>query len=133
MRMTVGGSRSSWAIAAGAAATTKPRHVTRVGKTVRSEAMGVSVVGPERQRGAGATPTPLKDTSEIGLGGLDHVLGGGAFLAFDQVELDLFALGQRPESIRLNGRVVHEAVARPVLWGNESEALAVVELLNSAA
>jgi FADH2 O2-dependent halogenase len=63
---------------------------------------------------------------------LDDVLGRGAFLALDDVELHPITLGERPETFALDRRVVDEAVLATVLQGDEAEALGVVEPLHSS-
>jgi hypothetical protein len=37
-------------------------------------------------------------------------------------ELDLVALGQGLEALRLNGGMMHEAVLRSILWSNKAKA-----------
>src|SRR5688500_14011154 len=61
---------------------------------------------------------------------LDDVLGGGALLALDDLELDPVAFLQRLEAVPLNRRIVNEAVLLAVLRRDEAEALRVVEPLH---
>src|SRR5205807_4126474 len=61
---------------------------------------------------------------------LHDVLRRGALLTVHDVELNALALGQRLESLRLNGGVMHEAVLAAVLGGDEAEPLGVVEPLH---
>jgi len=48
-------------------------------------------------------------------------------------ELDLLALGEGAEALRLDGRLVDEEVLAAVLGGDEAEALGVIEPLHGAA
>ncbi len=59
-----------------------------------------------------------------------NVLGRGALLALDYVELHLLAFGKRLEAAALDRGVVNEAILLPVRRGDEAEALVIVEPLN---
>src|ERR1043165_3818628 len=66
------------------------------------------------------------------LGDLDDVLRRRTLLALDDRELHPLALGERTEALVLNRRMMDEAVLLAVLWGDEAEALGVVEPLHRA-
>src|SRR5919106_5121300 len=63
---------------------------------------------------------------------LDHSHVGclGAFLAFTELVFDLRALGERTESVALDGGEVHERVLAALIGGDEAEALLVAEPLH---
>jgi hypothetical protein len=63
---------------------------------------------------------------------LYHVLSRGALGALDDIELDLGTFLQRPETFRLYGRMVDEAITASVLGGQKAEALLIIEPLNSS-
>ena len=52
-----------------------------------------------------------------------HVLGRGAFLALDDVKLDLLALFERLEAVALNGGVMDETILLAVLTLDEAKTL----------
>src|SRR5947207_15471029 len=91
---------------------------------------------PEERGGiaGGNACRPLAGASGLqsGSGDLGHVLGGGALLALDHLELDPVTLVQALVARALNGRVVNEAVLASVLRRDEAEALLVVEPLHSS-
>src|SRR5262249_5573076 len=60
----------------------------------------------------------------------DDVLRGGALLALHDLELDLFTLGEGLETLALDRGVVHEAILRAAIGGDETEALGLVEPLH---
>src|SRR6478672_4978964 len=55
------------------------------------------------------------------------VLRRRTLLPFDDVEFDSITFGKRLEAAALNRRVVHEAILRAVVGGDETETLGVVE------
>ncbi len=61
-----------------------------------------------------------------------YVLSGWAFLALDDIELNLLAFAQRLEATALDRGVVDKTVLAAVLARDESEALAVVEPLDGS-
>src|SRR5207249_10947992 len=65
----------------------------------------------------------------VGRSGLADVPRLQALRAIGHVELDLLAFSQRPETIALDGRVVHEHVLAALL-GDEAETLRFVEPLH---
>src|ERR1041384_3034919 len=65
-------------------------------------------------------------------GDLRDVLRRRALLALDDRELHSLALGQGTEALVLNRRMMEETVLLAVLWGDEAEALGVVEPLHRA-
>src|ERR1041385_4144195 len=65
-------------------------------------------------------------------GDLRDVLRRRALLALDDRELHSLALGQGTEALVLNRRMMDETVLLAVLWGDEAEALGVVEPLHRA-
>jgi hypothetical protein len=72
-------------------------------------------------------PTPRVRSVGRGLLQLDNVIGGGALLALHHLELDPIALGEALEALRLDGRMVDEAVLASAYGRGEAEALGVVE------
>jgi hypothetical protein len=60
----------------------------------------------------------------------NDILGRRTLLTLHDIELHLLALGQRPESLSLDGTVVHEAVLAAILRRDETEALLVIEPLD---
>src|SRR5918994_2092933 len=92
------------------------RHLKTVGRTDRSA----------RPPGSGDRSRP------VALAQLDHVFGGRTLLALHDLELNPIAFGERAEALRLNGREVHEAVLLPVLGGDETKTLLIVEPLHGA-
>src|SRR6476659_3274753 len=68
----------------------------------------------------------------VGSTNLRYVLGGGTLLALHNVELDLFAFGERLEAATVDGGVVNETILLAVLRGNESKTLCIVEPLHSS-
>src|SRR5215216_1013285 len=63
---------------------------------------------------------------------LRNVLGGWAFLALNDVELDALALGQRLVAVALDRRMMNEAILLAILRRDESKTLRVVEPLYCA-
>src|SRR4030095_8218070 len=61
--------------------------------------------------------------------GLADVFGRRPLRPLDDVELDGIALRKRFEPASLDGTVVHEAILRAVIRGDETETLRVVEPL----
>src|SRR5919106_1484480 len=72
-------------------------------------------------------PCPCGGTAVLQL---NDVLRRRALLALHDVELDLIALGQGLESLRLNGGVMNEAVLLAALRRDKTEPLRVVEPLH---
>src|SRR5690348_5543438 len=64
--------------------------------------------------------------------GLTDVLRGWSFWPLDNVEFHRIAFSESLEAAPLNGAVVHEAILRAVVRGNEAETLRVVEPLHFA-
>src|SRR3954447_1035769 len=67
-----------------------------------------------------------------GLLHLGDVLGGGALRTLHDVELYPVTLGKAAEAFRLDGSVVDKAILVPILRGDETKALCVVEPLHRA-
>src|SRR5215210_2017951 len=63
---------------------------------------------------------------------LGHVLGGGALRTLHDVELNPVALRKATEAFRLNGGVVDETILVPILRGDKTKTLRVVEPLHRA-
>src|SRR3954470_14351833 len=63
---------------------------------------------------------------------LGDVLGGGALRTLHDVELYPVTLGEAAEAFRLDGGVVDKAILVPILGGDETKALCVVEPLHRA-
>ena len=62
----------------------------------------------------------------------DHIACRRALVAFDDLELNSLPLDQSPETLGIDGSVVHEAVILPIFGGDESETLGVVEPFHSS-
>src|SRR5579862_2264997 len=80
----------------------------------------------------GASPLPRRKRPTGSTTQLRHVLRGGALLSLNDVKLDLLAIGERLESVALDGRVMDEAILRAALGCDETKALRVVEPLYCA-
>jgi hypothetical protein len=63
---------------------------------------------------------------------LHDVLGLGSFLTLDYLELDFLVFGQGPETVALDGAVMHEDI-RPVVPGDKTESFGVIEPFNLAS
>src|SRR4051794_10608577 len=77
---------------------------------------------------------PVSAAAPTGRNGLKllDVLRRGALSALHDVELHAIALGEALEALRLDGRVMDEAVLLTALGGDETEALGVVKPFHGA-
>src|SRR6478609_3509015 len=72
----------------------------------------------------------LRSVATALAGGADDVLRGRALLALHDLELDLLTLGEGPETLALDRGVMHEAILRATLGGDEAKPLGLVEPLH---
>jgi hypothetical protein len=63
---------------------------------------------------------------------LRDVLSLGSFLTLDYLKLDFLVFGQGPETVTLDGAVMHEDI-RPVVPGDKTESFGVIEPFNLAS
>jgi hypothetical protein len=63
---------------------------------------------------------------------LYDVLGLGSFLTLDYLKLDFLVFGQGPETVALDGAMMHEDI-RPVVPGDKTESFGVIEPFNLAS
>src|SRR4026208_416027 len=99
----------------------------------RSHQFRAVAVPRKTKRGASIeTPRQIVPVKLTWLGSLRHVLGSRTLLTLDNVELYRVAFSKGLEARARDCAVVNEAVLLPVVWGDETKALRVVEPLHFA-